>query len=112
MITVYEIRIDKCIVQIGQTFTTIKFSGAWSLPSHYMNQWWFTVNLTNGNLFQWNTSDHSNIFIQENAFVNVMCEMVAFRLGLNVKSFFYQYAPQEVASILIIAWISEKIHRE
>ena len=46
--------------------------------SHYLNQcWnWNIVNLTLRNKLQWNIGN-SNIFIQENACENVVCEMAA-----------------------------------
>ena len=36
------------------------------------------------NKLQWNFNRNSNIFIQENAFENVVCEMASICLGLNV----------------------------
>ena len=49
----------------------------WSAPSHYLNQCWNIVNWTLGNKLQWNFNRNSNIFIQENAFERVVCEMAA-----------------------------------
>ena len=49
---------------------------AWPAPSHYLNQCW---NIVNSNLrykLQWNHKQNSFIFTQENAFENVVCEMV------------------------------------
>ena len=43
-----------------------------SEPSHYMNQWWLLVNWT---LTHWGRVTH--IFIQENAFQNVVWKMTA-----------------------------------
>ena len=37
----------------------------------------YIVNLTPGNKFQWNINRNSYIFIQENAYKNVVCEMPA-----------------------------------
>ena len=54
------------------------------MPSHYLNHCWNIVNWTLGNKFQWNFNRNSNIFIQENAFENVVCEMASICLGLNV----------------------------
>ena len=50
---------------------------AWSAPSHYLNQWWIIVNWTLGNKFQWNFNRNSNIFIHENAFENVVCNIAS-----------------------------------
>ena len=49
-----------------------------------MNQCWNIVNSTHGNKFQWNVNRNSYIFIQENAFENVVCKRRPFCLGLNV----------------------------
>ena len=50
---------------------------AWSAPSHYLNQRWNNVNWTLGNKLQWNLNRNLTIFIQENAFENVVWKMVA-----------------------------------
>ena len=42
-------------------------------PSHYLNQYWLIVNWTPRNKFQWYFNRHSIIFIEENAFENVVC---------------------------------------
>ena len=59
-------------------------SCAWTAPSHYLNHWWNIVHWTLGNKLQWNFNRNSNIFIQENAFENVVCEIASICLGLNV----------------------------
>ena len=46
------------------------------MPSHYLNQCWNIVNWTLGNKHQWNFNRNSNIFIEENTFENVVCEML------------------------------------
>ena len=46
-------------------------------PSHYLNQCWNIVNSNLRNKLQWNNKQNSFIFIQENAFENVVCEMTA-----------------------------------
>ena len=48
----------------------------WSTSSHYLNQCWNIVNSDIRNRLQWNLKRNSYIFIQENAFENVVCEMV------------------------------------
>ena len=45
------------------------------VPSHYLNQCWNIVNWNLRNKLQWNIQRNSYIFIQENAFENVVCEM-------------------------------------
>ena len=42
---------------------------------HYLNQCWNIVNWTFRNKLQWNFNRNLNIFIQENALDNVVCEM-------------------------------------
>ena len=49
----------------------------WPAPSDYLNQCWNIVNWTLSNKFQWNLNRNSYIFIQENAFENVVRKMVA-----------------------------------
>ena len=51
--------------------------GACSAPSHYLNQCWNIVNWTLRNKLQWNLNRNSIIFIQENAFENVVWKMAA-----------------------------------
>ena len=58
--------------------------GACSASSHHLNQWWFIVNWTPWNKFEWNTNGNINILIQENAFENVICKWQPFCLALNV----------------------------
>ena len=48
-----------------------------TVPSHYLNQCWNVVNWTLRNKLQWNFNSNSSIFIQENAFENVVWEMSA-----------------------------------
>ena len=47
------------------------------MPSHYLNQCWDIVNWTLRNELQWNFNQNSYIFIQENAFENVVWKTVA-----------------------------------
>ena len=54
-----------------------KWLVAWSAPSHYLNRWWNIVNWTLRNKVQWNRKQNSCIFIQENAFENVVWKMAA-----------------------------------
>ena len=48
----------------------------WTAPSHYLNQCWNIVYWTLRNKLQWNFNRNSNIFIVENTFENVVCEML------------------------------------
>ena len=47
---------------------------AWQVPSHYLNQCWIILNWTHGNKLHWNLNGNLYIFIQENAFENVVRE--------------------------------------
>ena len=46
---------------------------AWPVPIHYLTQCWNVINWALGNKFQWNLNQCSTIFIQVNAFENVVC---------------------------------------
>ena len=46
-------------------------------PSHYLNQCWNIINLILKNKLRWNVNENSYIFVQENVFKNVICEMAA-----------------------------------
>ena len=50
----------------------------------WTREWWNIVNWTLRNKLQWNFIRNSNIFIQQNALENVVCEMASICLGLNV----------------------------
>ena len=50
---------------------------AWSVPNHYLNQWWNCVNWAFRNKFQWNVIQNSHIYILENTCGNVVYEMAA-----------------------------------
>ena len=47
------------------------------VSSHYLNQCWNIVNWNLGRKLQWNFIRNSSIFIQENAFENVVWKMAA-----------------------------------
>ena len=50
---------------------------AWPAPSHYLNKCWNIVNWIQGDRFQWNFHQNKTIFIQENAFENVVWKSAA-----------------------------------
>ena len=54
-----------------------KWLVAWSAPSHYLNRWWNIVNWTLSNKVRWNRKQNSCIFIQENAYENVVWKMAS-----------------------------------
>ena len=47
------------------------------VPSHYLNQWWRIVNRSFRNKLQWNSNQNIKLFIDENAFENVICKRAA-----------------------------------
>ena len=57
---------------------------AWTVPSHYLNQCWTIVNVTLRNKVLWNINRNSYVFINENGFEKVVCEMSTTCLGPNV----------------------------
>ena len=65
-----------CVSKSGQHWFSY-WRVACSVPRHYLNQCWNIVNLTPRYKLQWNLKRNSCIFIQENAFENVVCEMAS-----------------------------------
>ena len=69
------------IVSVCGTAVNIFFRAfrvvAYSVPSHYFNQCWVIVNFTLRNKLQRNFNQNTNIFIHENAFEIIVCEMMA-----------------------------------
>ena len=58
------------------------------MPSYYLNQRSYIVNWTLRNKLPWNLNRHATIFIQENAFENIVCKKWRPScLGLNVSTF-------------------------
>ena len=50
---------------------------AYSAPSHYLHQCWNIVNWTIRNKILWNFNQNTKLFIHENAFENIVCQMAA-----------------------------------
>ena len=48
-----------------------------SVPKHYLNQSWVIVSWTLRNKFQWNFNQNTKLFIHDNAYQNIVSEMVA-----------------------------------
>ena len=61
----------------GSCFCLYVFITHWSAPSHYLNQRWNIVNRNPRNNLQWNCNRYTYIFIQENAFENVVWKIAA-----------------------------------
>ena len=66
-----------CIGKLTNHHWFRKWLVAWSVPSHYQNQCWNIDNWNLRNKLQWNLKWNSYIFIQENAFENVVWKMAA-----------------------------------
>ena len=66
-----------CFCSYWYFYVGLMWLVAWPAPSHYLNQYWNIVNWILGNRIQWNLNRNSYIFIQENAFENVVWKMVA-----------------------------------
>ena len=50
-----------------------QWPGAWTAPSHFLNQYRNTVNWTLRNKLQWNFNRNSNTFLEHNTFENADC---------------------------------------
>ena len=46
-----------------------------SVTSHCVNQYWLILTWAIGNKFQWNFNQNTTVFLEENWFENVVCEM-------------------------------------
>ena len=78
---------------------------AWPVPSHYLKQWWDIVIGTLGKKFWWNLNRNLHIFIQENAFENVVWKMAAIlsrpqsqSLATDMRRLFYSTWPPSFSS--------------
>ena len=65
-----------CVNELGQHWFR-EWHAASSVPSHYLSQCWLIVNWTLRNKLQWNSNQITKLFIHQNAFENVICEMSA-----------------------------------
>ena len=62
---------------LGLKLNHVSKRGPWMPPNHYLNQSWNVVNWILGNQLQWYLNHNSYIFIQENAFENVVWKISA-----------------------------------
>ena len=63
-----------CVSESGQQGFR-QWHVAYLAPNHYLNQFWVIINWTIRNKLERHLSQKSNLFIQGNAFENVVCEM-------------------------------------
>ena len=80
---------------------------AWLVPSHYLNQCWNIVNQTLRNKLLWKSIPNTKLFIHENTFENVICEMAAilfrgrwFKLCLQKRPHHYLIWADKKAGLL------------
>ena len=71
MILTYKINSLRCL-SVKWVINNSDNIIACSMPSHFLNQCWLTVNWTVGNKIPWNFNQHSNFFIEENEFWSVV----------------------------------------
>ena len=71
----------ECRIYASVNWVSIGSDNQWfvsySVRSHNLNQCWIIVNWTLGNKLQWNLIKIKKLFIHENTFESVICEMVA-----------------------------------
>ena len=92
-----EVFIIVCLIHWGWvTYTCISKVTNNNATSHYLKQWW-NINSNLGNKLQWNLKQNLYIFIQENAFENVILEMTAIL-----------YQPQCV-NVVAASWSSGRV---
>ena len=60
---------------------------ACSAPSHYLNQYCLIANWTLRNKLQWNLNHNTKLFIHENAFKYIVCEMTTILSGWRWVNF-------------------------
>ena len=63
-----------CLIKLSYHWFR-QWLGAWQAPSHYLNQSWNIVNWTQQNNLRWNIHQNTIIFIQENAFEDIVWMM-------------------------------------
>ena len=59
---------------------------AWLIPSHYLSQWWLIVNWTLRKKLHFHFKQDIKLFIQQNAFENVICKMSAILGGFYIST--------------------------
>ena len=75
-------------------------------PSYYLNQCWNFIDSNPRNKLQWNLQRNSYVFIPENAFENVVCDISAISSRPQcVNLFNYLYHPG-IALLAMCAWNS------
>ena len=97
-----------CVSRLGHRWFR-KWLVACSAPSHYLNQCWFNVNCNLANKIQWNLKQNSRIFIQENAFENVVCKIAAILCRSQyVKKLICSNVPASIIRGLAICYCGDK----
>ena len=71
-----KLRHRRCLYA-SEIYARYKWLVACSAPNNYPSQGWLFVNWTVGYKFQWNLHQNTMFFNEENAFQNVVCNMLA-----------------------------------
>ena len=78
VITAYLTHLPKCRIYVavnGVSIGSINGFGAYSAPSHYLNQCWFIVHWTRRNKLWWNFNQNTKLCIHKTASEYIICEM-------------------------------------
>ena len=99
-----------CVSESGQLWFR-EWLVAYSAPSYYLNQCWLIVNWLLTNKLQWNLNQNINLFVDENAYENIFCEMKAIlSRGRWVKDLWILIAEGTYLSPLVATCKSNWIH--
>ena len=69
---------NQVIVSLGNNLSPVRRQAI-----HYLNQHWIILIWTLRNKLQWNLNKNTTVFIQQNAFENVICKMAAIFFSEN-----------------------------
>ena len=84
----------------------------WSTSSHYLNQCWNIFNSNLRNKVQWNLKRYSYIFIQENVFENVICEMAVLLSRPQCVNIFHADWRNYERKVFAASWISLWLYKK
>ena len=78
----------------------------------FLNQCWLIVIWTLRNKLQWNLNQNTKLFIHENAFENVVCELAAILsrgrwVNIGLANVFYRKRPHGVSPALKVSFLPE-----
>ena len=67
---------DVCVGGLGHYWFRYRLV-ACSVACHNSHHWWYHINSTLRNIFQWNVNQNFNRFVQENAFEYIVCKKIS-----------------------------------